>query len=93
MKKLKLKGKQIRLLLKVENAGFGFFPRVSTFLEENAILSDEETTESEFKNDEFDDVTDMITDYLTSNSLNKEDRATEQESSELKELMDQLNPE
>lgn len=93
MKKLVLTGKQIRLLIKVENAGFAFYRNVSNFIEENEELPDEENAELEVDDEAFEDVLDMITDYLGAYSIDEEDKPTEQEVKELEELLAQLDPE
>ncbi len=92
MKKLILTGKQIRLLLKVEGSGYGFYDNVTYFLEENKELPDEETAELEVGDDEFDDVTSMVNSYLEDDSHDEEWKPSGQEVTELKEFVTQLNP-
>jgi hypothetical protein len=93
MKSLILTGKQIRLLLKVENSGYVFYERVTEFLLENEQISDGEIAEREFYEDEFDDVAKMVNGYLDPDSHIKTWDIPEQEVAELKELVNQLSSE
>lgn len=93
MKKLVLNGRQIRLLLKVKKAEYGFYPQVESFLKENESTGEEETIELEIEDDDvFNDVTEMVNYYLEDDSLKEADKPSEAEVIELKELLNQLNP-
>lgn len=94
MKKLILTGKQCHLLLKVENAEPGFYVNVTNFLEENKDLPEGETAELEFADedtDEFENVTEVVKEYLGYYFHEGDDVPTEQEIIELHELIKQLN--
>ena len=91
MRKLVLNGRQIALLLKVSNSSWCFYGSVENFLEENKELPEEETAELEiYDNDEFDDVIEMINQYLDDDSLSDSDLPSEKERIDLRELIENL---
>jgi hypothetical protein len=90
MKKLVLTGKQIALLIKVSESGFSFYADVDGFLRENSELPEKESVEFELDNDKFNDVIQMVTDYLKADDLEEEEIPTELERTELQELVDML---
>lgn len=70
MKKIKLTGKQIRLLLNVDENGYSLYVELSKLLKENKDLPDEEFVELSIENHVCEDMEKMIKEYLD-NSYNK----------------------
>ncbi|ETB64148.1 MAG: hypothetical protein O210_OD1C00001G0633 [Parcubacteria bacterium RAAC4_OD1_1] len=91
MKEIVLNSNEVRLLRKVEKAGYGFFVPVSSFLEEFKDASEEDVLpELVLKKDEFEDVVEMIEDYLCNDGLSDEDWPSKEEESELRNLLERL---
>lgn len=91
MKKLVLTGRQITLLCKVSEVK-GFYGSVEDFLDENENLPDGETAGLELVNeDHFNDVLQMVYEYLNDDNLDDEQKSTDQERAELQALAEQLN--
>lgn len=67
MKKLNLKGKEIRLLLKVDNSGLGFYSPITKILTNNMNLADQQEINIGVKDEESEDMIKMIMIYINNN--------------------------